>query len=693
MAPPLPIFMPNEFVPVRFVNPPPATFELGEAKVNEEKVNAYDPPFLLGALGQGRISRQRGKILSREFLSKLNGWPTVVIGGHLILQAASWGFFGLLQSRRGLPLSHSRAVWASANPHIVDWITTLFATILAFLTTSLFSFAIRKSTTLHLHGDGMSLAAFIASIKLSARSIILDPDHRRRKLGLMSIFIFFMSGGVLTAGFKALITPYSIDVNGPIVGYEIDLSSPVLGQFENNEALKSCLETGTNTPLFIVGQTESGFAAAKGHIGVPATFAMMDQTVNISTAGILPLALKSRNTTTWFTGASFNDSQSLPSTIRSVTNLPKGLSSAYSLIQQGFTTDVTCKLWDPANSTVPKLSVFNSTVTDWTPVRNGLPNITFNGLDSECQVDSRLSGSNSSEAYTLPHQPNYLLMIACPSQDSYSTRPDPDENTSDAAELELIFNVFPGGIYGFLSTTECTLVPRITVVEAEYSNVLNTLTIPGGQLADINGPATLAAVKTLYDMVFFSQSSASNGVADHLKSLISEQDGVAYNQAGKVVYTPATTMRILEDYIRGVTEYSASVFRACLSANQDFLDALPSNMNVSTGGTFHSNTVGWIHASPVTLLELIPGTLIAIFTIYAVVMTLAYTAVNPNDEPFDPSDPMHLLAASAAGHLTDVFTGTRKENLQAVDEANVFLRDIRGRGPALIRSDKEMSFT
>lgn len=53
--------MPNEpvLVPVRFVNRPPATFELDEGKVEEVKANSYDPPFLLGTLGQGGVRRER----------------------------------------------------------------------------------------------------------------------------------------------------------------------------------------------------------------------------------------------------------------------------------------------------------------------------------------------------------------------------------------------------------------------------------------------------------------------------------------------------------------------------------------------------------------------------------------------------------------------------------------------------------
>lgn len=264
-----------------------------------------------------------------------------------------------------------------------------------------------------------------------------------------------------------------------------------------------------------------------------------------------------------------------------------------------------------------------------------------------------------------------------------------------------------------MNTTVCTLTPKITTVEVTYTDVfINTVTSRSAILADPGGPATLAAVQTLYNGVFFSQSPVSNGVGDRLRSLIPVEGGNAdtrHRQAMLLMVVDSSSNRTIlkisqAEYIRGVTEYSASVrthpisvliqltnlkvFRACLWANQTyFTDPLPFNMNVPVEGAVHTDTIGWLQASAVTLLELIPGLLIAIFTIYAIIITLAYNSVDPKDEPFNPSDPLHLMAASAAGYLHNVFTGTRTENLMAVEEANVFLRDIEGRGPGLIRSD------
>ncbi|KAJ7834022.1 hypothetical protein B0H14DRAFT_3142438 [Mycena olivaceomarginata] len=522
--------------------------------------------------------------LSWKFLSRLIGWPAIVICGQLILQTVAWGFFLMLQWRGGIALPHRLAASAKANPHTVEWISTQIATILAFSSTMLFSWGVRGSITLHLHGDGMSFAAFTSFIKISTHSLILNP--RRRILSLMSIVVIILTG-VQTAG--TLLT-----------GHEIDLSSSLLRQMQNNEALDFCMEKSTKLPAFVVGQTESGYTAVKGNLSFPATFTLMDQPFNLSTL------------------------------------LTRGYFTIEFIASQ-------CKHMVPGHD-------------DHAGHR---------------QTHLEPSGRPGLELFVEPagRQPNYLLMIplcAC----------NVGNDTSHTAGAGLIFFAGPTGMYKFLRTTVCTLSPKIINVEVHYSDVINTRTRPGVTLVvDVGSPPTLSAVTTLYDMVYFSQAFAGNSMADKLRSLIQEIDGNNF--------TNPTILRTTEEYIRGVTEYSASVFRACLSANKDFSDALPSNVSISTNGTFYTETIGWIHASPVTLLELIPGTLVAILTIYTVIVAVAQHAGDQKDDYFDPSDVTHLVAASAAGGLNNMFVGTKERH--SVEDNNVFLSTIPGRGPALIR--------
>jgi hypothetical protein len=106
-------------------------------------------------------------------------------------------------------------------------------------------------------------------------------------------------------------------------------------------------------------------------------------------------------------------------------------------------------------------------------------------------------------------------------------------------------------------------------------------------------------------------------------------------------------------------------------------------MSISTNGTFYTETIGWLHASPITFLELIPGTIVAILTIYTVIVAVALHAGDQKGDYFNPSDATHLVAASAAGGLNNVFVGTKEQH--AVEDDNIFLSTIPGRGPALIR--------
>ncbi|KAF8214249.1 hypothetical protein K438DRAFT_1956335 [Mycena galopus ATCC 62051] len=530
------------------------------------------------------------------------------------------------------------------------------ATILAFFSTFLFAWGVRQSITLHLHGDGMALVTFVSFIKISTRSLILDP--RGRKLSLMSIVIIMLTG-VQTAGWSALIAPRAIVISTPLIGHEIDLSSPVLSQIDN-DGLDYCVVHSTKAPAFIVSQLESGSAAVEGNLSLPAILTVMDQTFNLSTGGILPLTLSSINASTLFQNAT-----TIPATIIPAQDLPEALDSSYSFSQQGFTADVSCEFWDPEDETIPNLFWQNNSVGEWNGQQRYLPgNITFWSLYSDCDVHTG-SGAyfNWSTAYTEVDLPNYVLSISCPYQESY----------------KLIFDAGRDGLYGFMGTTVCTVVPKITNVEVSYSDVINITTLPGDTIANIAGAPALAVLTTLSNMVFFSQSTVSNSMGDRLRSLAIEQDGDSFSRN--------TTLRATEEFIRGVTEWSASVFRACLWSNSNFSDTLPSITKLSASGTFHSDSIGWIHASSVTWLELIPGTIVAILTICTVVIAVAHHAEDLRGAFFDPSDALHLVAASAAGGLNEVLTGgPNQEGVREARKVNVRLGTIPGRGPVLIPS-------
>lgn len=107
-------------------------------------------------------------------------------------------------------------------------------------------------------------------------------------------------------------------------------------------------------------------------------------------------------------------------------------------------------------------------------------------------------------------------------------------------------------------------------------------------------------------------------------------------------------------------------------------------MIVQSQGMFSTQSVGWIHTTTTTFWVLIPGTIVALATIVIVLMAVAQTGGEPLGERFDPTNVMHLLAASAAGGLQHLFTGTGEKDIEGVRNANIVLESIPGRGPVFV---------
>lgn len=239
------------------------------------------------------------------------------------------------------------------------------------------------------------------------------------------------------------------------------------------------------------------------------------------------------------------------------------------------------------------------------------------------------------------------------------------------------------GLYSFMDTMVCQVTPKITTARVDYSydffnGTINTTTISGAP--DVGGATGLSAITTIYNMFYFSQAPHTNIVGDQLKTLIQD---MGRNSVDEDVILLTT-----EEYIRGVTEYSGSVFRACLSAKNNgiFVDGVPANMTIRTVGGSRVQFIGWVLSNAnTTFLFLIPGTLVAIATICLMLVTVAHHAADPKGEPFDPANTLDLLSASAAGGLSDVFSGTNTDHGREANDVNVVIGTIAGRGTALKR--------
>ncbi|KAJ7156305.1 hypothetical protein C8R46DRAFT_1226528 [Mycena filopes] len=216
------------------------------------------------------------------------------------------------------------------------------------------------------------------------------------------------------------------------------------------------------------------------------------------------------------------------------------------------------------------------------------PNATWDGVPivdvlrtteirSNCSLPVNVS-VNFAVAYTrstvVSHAPNYLMMLACPG----------------AAEHEYSLILQSGGryTYGEGPTMVCTLAPKLTQVNTEYTDprrpatAIQTTTLDAGP---DSGLAGLAAAIGMVHTVYLVQGGENNIMGDAIIELLADFGDNATIDLG---------LELTAAYIRGVAEYSVSTFRACLSAqNGTFGDGVPANMTTPTTGTIFIQTMGW----------------------------------------------------------------------------------------------------
>ncbi|KAJ7863375.1 hypothetical protein B0H13DRAFT_1899668 [Mycena leptocephala] len=264
---------------------------------------------------------------ARAFLWMFLGWPAFVISGQIIIQVLAWYFFALVQTRGTIALPYSTASLAKANPHVLTLVSTLISTALGAFSIFLFSSAVRHSIAHNLQ-EPMLLANFVFAIGISSGSPVLHP--RKWRWSAVAIVVAILVA-VQTSAWNTFVTPVEIVIHTAVSGTELDLTSPALHQMYSNnpERFEECIINSSIRSAFIVSGTDSGYALSKHKTGIPALFNLMDQTFNVSTAGILPATLRDVNASTWF-----ENMTTIPSTLRGLDHLPRGFSSNYSMTQQ-----------------------------------------------------------------------------------------------------------------------------------------------------------------------------------------------------------------------------------------------------------------------------------------------------------------------------------------------------------------------
>ncbi|KAJ7501110.1 hypothetical protein B0H11DRAFT_1908413 [Mycena galericulata] len=399
---------------------------------------------------------------------------------------------------------------------------------------------------------------------------------------------------------------------------------------------------------------ESGLASAQSVVGYPAVLNFnyrrvelfclsslkpvltrdRNRTYNVSTGGILPAYLEPVRSTAGRLG-----NETLPAVTHSVTSLPQhAFPTNYSMVQQGLTADVSCAI-------VPLSALPMSLNITAVPLSNAAGNMLYyswyawmdpdciskwNGIVSFCAAAWMIGtwqmtdGNNST-----------LIGLSC-------------NNPGDAYS----FWILGSGLYSYMSGVSCTVTPQITTVHADYTSAgnINTTILEATNSTDRAGPAGMFAFSTIMDMFFVSQGISADTIGNHLA------------------------------YFRGVVEFSDSLVRTCISETiTPFADGAPANMTHATAGVYRTETLGWSFTSTPTRVILLPTTLIALASI--AVIAFAWIQ-NPGQmgrrTDFDATNPLHLMAAAAAGGMGDTFKGLGSREIRDGEKTAVVLGPVQG---------------
>ncbi|KAJ7634408.1 hypothetical protein FB45DRAFT_908828 [Roridomyces roridus] len=619
----------------------------GDYRPNESQETLIVPPIHAERPSDHRI------------IVHLLGWPALVVLGQLGLQAVGWIFLAVVTTRGPIALPYSTAVWASENAHLVPLIATLIATLFAGCSSFFFSYALRRSMALYLRRP-MSLEALGASVSISMRTLVFN--RRNWKWPAISLLCFIIAG-IQTSGWSTLITPVKVTVSTPLAGLEIDLSSPVLQQIASN-GLSVCEAAEGDTEVY-GGVPASGYASGQAYLGLPAAVSLLGKGFNVSTRGILAATLNDTTVGSWF----------IPATAKTTKTPPTGISSSYSMTQQGFTADVSCSQQTLTNTTSPGVWFDTDTVSKWEKMVTAQEQMNYVIAYSSCAAKE--NQMNITDAY-FKASGQYLWAVGC----------DPEPSAPN--NYTLIFGS-SGNYTGITGSGEnsymvCDVAPRMTVVQADYIgesiSPIVDVSKNSSTAVTAGGAAGVFAMYILTDLVWHQQGITVNGVADQLLELSDTMQGGDEQR-----------FKITEQYLQGVVEYSGSVLRACLSAKDlAFAGGVPLNMTVPTTGTWNTETMGWKgFSSGTTVWILLPGLFMAFATLALVIIAVYrhWDALHTDShgDTFDPSNPLHLIAVASAGGLQHVFKGFRDDDIDEGAKLDVLLGSVPGRGPALVRAD------
>ncbi|KAG2355230.1 hypothetical protein BDR07DRAFT_1340949 [Suillus spraguei] len=572
----------------------------------------------------------------------------VIISCQVVILALGYGFLGALLYYDYLSLPDRVSNFCMHHSKELTMVVTLIATALSVITATLLTISMKEALR-HRISRPISLVQLSASVALTKGTYILRHEHLR--LTILTLFVFGVLK-LLTAGWTTLLTPTQFLWPIQMHGSELNITGSNFSKLLSAEFQKQGL-TGTyignnSFEILDIGGIISGISAAGYPHGLPGTFNFNGAKYNVSTQGIVP-TIKDysgsnavpNGTRLEFSGGNVTVNTTETSGKHTSVHIPQGFSRNYSMLQQGLTANVSCGAigsnelqyaWNVTNSSIYiNAAASNNSITGlrlWSITASCGPNAPVT-QEYVTMVDT--SGNDLSGSGFLPSVVCHGLMNLSQTSTSF-------------AILLQGFNK-----YSFLDASACEVTPLLTTVRANYSlDLISSEVISSTPFLSENTHLLSFVVGLAKFQSFRSQGLMSSTIGDTLYSIYSSTTNTSIDDN---IGNQTQVYRELEDYWRGVVEFSATFLRSGFMAEGSFPDGIPDGLQSQVNGTMYILTIGWAQRSATYLLAIFP---ITIITILIFVCTV-YSHLQARRErggyrtSFDATNTLHLIMASAAG--------------------------------------------
>ncbi|KAG2354564.1 hypothetical protein BDR07DRAFT_1382140 [Suillus spraguei] len=616
--------------------------------------------------------------MSRSFAHFLR--HTTIISIQVIILAFAYGFLGAILYYGSIYPSERVSILWKNHPEELTMVVTLIATVLSVTTSTLFTISVKEALR-HRISQPISLVHLSAGVALSKGTAILRPEYIQ--LTTLTLFVFGVLR-LLTAGWTTLLTPtpFSLPIN--MQGYELDITgtafaAELLQEYEN-QGFTDIRDDAFE--VLDIGGMLSGIAAAGQTYCLPGTFNFNGVKYNISTQGIVPTieeysgshAIPGPNgTRLGFSGGNVAvNTRPMPGN-RTSLPLPQGFSRNYSMLQQGLTANVSC--WPISNNTQYALNM-NSTIVYSNAAAD---NDSIAGLDLWSIVGNCGANTSVKQEYVtmlnasgdMASSSGFLPSVVCPGPTAMT------QTSTNLSQTYTSFMILSQGFnkYRFLNASVCEVTPWFTTVRANYSNDL----ISSEYISPTPfGPENILLLSFIAGVAKFqsisSQGLMSSTIGDTLYSIYSSTTTTSIDDN---LGNQTQVYNELEEYWRGVVEFSATFLRSGFMAEGSYSSGIPANLQSTVNGTVYISTIGWTSSwrSATYLLAIIPSTIITILTFACALYSIFK---NSHRTTFDASNTLHVIMASATGDLD--LRGFSHEGIVANEGVEVRLVESKDNG-------------